>query len=127
MRVGRAPRRQEALHECARELHSLAGRELFGGNEAGAGQRRLRFAAQDAADARGDILYVGCPLAHISVVHGGKHGRALLPRLPDGLGGLRAAAIAAVMRSAKSSSSAISWWTEKISASASPSSALAFS
>lgn len=36
-------------------------------------------------------------------------------------------AIAAVMRSAKSSSSAISWWTEKISASASPSSALAFS
>ena len=36
-------------------------------------------------------------------------------------------AIAAAMRSVKSSSSAISWWTEKISASASPSSALAFS
>lgn len=34
-------------------------------------------------------------------------------------------AIAAAMRSAKSS--AISWWMEKISASASPSSALAFS
>ena len=46
-RVGirRAARGQHAKHKLTRELHGLAGRQLFGGNEAGGRDGVLRFAA----------------------------------------------------------------------------------